>query len=248
MVIKIVVTKKSYICSHNPKGTMKNLQLTLLVAILLAFVTECFAQKGNYRITNGISITGAITKFDIATDNFATKQGNGFLGGFTATVDIPLKWYNVSFGMQLSESTLGVSARPLPVIANSEFIDYKVFAAQVAMLLHVKVIPDYFTIDFGPMLQYNGKMELKDKTKETYFVDNYVNLTAEDITNISQFNFNGAVGASVGFKFFKLKVQYIYGFTNILNKLEGESLDTTGGSARFKGNQNMLVLGGVVSF
>ncbi len=143
---------------------------------------------------------------------------------------------------------MGVSARPDAVIANSEFIDYKLFAAQVAILGHIKVIPDYFTIDLGPMLQYNSKLELKDKTKESYFVDNYSNLMTEDITDISQFNFNGAIGASVGLKFIKLKAQYIYGFTNILKKLENQNLDTTGGDARFKGNQNMLVLGVMVSF
>lgn len=233
---------------HNPKGTMKKLQHILLVVILLCFVTKSFAQRENYRITNGISITGAITKFDIVTDNFNTKQGDGFLGGLSATVDIPHRWYDVSFGMQLSESAIGISARPLTAVENSEFIDYKLFAAQVAFLMHIKVIPYYFTIDLGPMLQYNSKLELKDKDKENYFVDNYANLTAEDITDISQFNFNGTIGVSLGFKFFKLKAQYIYGFTNILNKLEKQNLDTTGGDARFKGNQNMLVLGATVSF
>ena len=71
---------------------------------------------------------------------------------------------------------------------------------------------------------------------------------AEDISNISQFNFNGVVGASVGIKNFKLKAQYIYGFTNILNKLNSENLDTSGGNTKFKGNQTMLVLGAVVMF
>ena len=98
------------------------------------------------------------------------------------------------------------------------------------------------------MLQYNGKLELKDRTQEGYYVNNYSNLTTQDITNISQFNLNGAVGASVGVRNFKLKAQYIYGFTNILKKLENQNLDTSGGDSRFKGNQNMLVLGAIVSF
>jgi hypothetical protein len=98
------------------------------------------------------------------------------------------------------------------------------------------------------MLQYNGKLELINKDQEGYYINNYTNLIAEDITNISQFNFNGVVGASLGIRNFKLKAQYIYGFTNILNKLENQNLDTTGGDARFKGNQNMLVLGATVSF
>src|SRR5690606_14185782 len=85
---------------------MKYKSLTLLVAVLLCFVTKSFSQRGNYRITNGIGIFGGITKFDIATDNFVTQQGNGFLGGFSATVDIPFKWYNISYDIQLSENTV----------------------------------------------------------------------------------------------------------------------------------------------
>ena len=227
---------------------MKYKSSTLLVAVLLCFVTKSFSQRGNYRITNGIGVFGGITKFDISTDNFVTKQGNGFLGGFSATVDIPFKWYNISYDIQLSENTVGISARPNMVSPENEFIDYKIFAAQVALLAHIKVIENYVTIDVGPMFQYNGKMELKDKSKEGYYINNYANLTAGAITNISQFNFDGAIGMSAGIKNFKLKAQYIYGFTNILNKLENQNLDATGGDSRFKGNQNMLVLGAMVLF
>tara|TARA_R110002072_G_scaffold165900_1_gene319149 strand:+ start:1059 stop:1745 length:687 start_codon:yes stop_codon:yes gene_type:complete len=228
---------------------MKYNQLLLLVALMLCFVTKSFSQKGNYRITNGIGITGGITQFDIVTNNFNTKSSNGFMGGLSATVDIPVRWYNISFGMQLSESSIEISGRRQALISSQEaFVEYKMFAAQVAMLLHVKVIPNYFTVDFGPMLQYNGKLEFKDRNQEGYYINNYTNLSAEDITNISQFNFNGAIGASFGIRNFKLKAQYIYGFTNILKKLEGQDSITIGGDARFKGNQTMLVLGATVSF
>ncbi|MFI1744732.1 hypothetical protein [Thalassobellus sediminis] len=223
-------------------------QSFLLVAICTCFVTKSFSQKGNYRISNGIGIFGGITKLDITTDNFTTKQGDGFMGGLLAIVDIPHRWYNISFGMQLSESTIGILGRPNISSTSNEFIDYKMFAAQVALLGHIKVIPKHFTIDVGPMLQYNSKLEFKEKGQEAYFVNNYNNLTAEDIANISQFNLNGAVGASVGIKNFKLKAQYIYGFTNILKKLENQELDTAGGGARFKGNQTLLVLGAMVLF
>ncbi len=227
---------------------MKKAQPCLLVAIMLCFVTNSFAQKGNYRIQNGFGIFGAVTKLNIVTDNFTTKKGDGFLGGLTATVDIPNRWYNISFGMQLSESTIGILGRPDLVSIADEFVDYKMFAAQVAMLAHIKVVPNHFIIDVGPMLQYNSKLEFKDKNQEGYYINNYTNLTAEAITNISQFHLNGAVGASIGFRNFKLKAQYIYGFTNILKKLETSDLDTLGGDARFKGNQTMLVLGALVSF
>lgn len=161
---------------------MKKIQHILLVAITIGFVTTSFAQKGNYPITNGISVFGGVTKFDISTDNFVTKQGDGFLGGLIATVDIPVRWYNVSFGMQLSESTIEVLGRPNLISTTEEFVAYKMFAAQVAMLLHLKVIPNHFTIDVGPMLQYNGKLEFKEKAQEDYYVNNYINLPAKDIT------------------------------------------------------------------
>lgn len=231
----------------NPKS-MKINKLILLVALTIGFVTSSNAQKGNYPITNGFSVFGGITKFDITTDNFVTSQGDGFLGGMSATVDIPLRWYNVSFGMQLSESNIDILGRPALVSTESEFVNYKMFAAQVAMLLNIKAIKNHFTIDVGPMLQYNGKLEFKNKDQEGYYINNYTNLAAEDITNISQFNLNGVVGASLGIRNFKLRAQYIYGFTNILNKLENENLDATGGDARFKGNQSMLVLGAMISF
>jgi hypothetical protein len=227
---------------------MKYNRFILLVAICMCFVTKSFSQKGNYRISNGFSIGGGVTNFNIITDNFITKEGNGFAGGFAATVDIPHRWYNVSFGMQLSESSISISGRPDNSITSEEFIDYKMFAAQVALMAHIKIIETYFTLDVGPMLQYNGKLELKDQTKEVYFINNYSNLSALDITNISQFNLNGAIGVTAGIKFLKLKAQYVYGFTNILKKLENENLDTTGGDSRFKGNQTMLVLGASITF
>ncbi|WP_303316618.1 hypothetical protein Q4Q34_07380 [Flavivirga abyssicola] len=223
-------------------------QLVLLVVIATCFVTTNFAQKGNYRISNGFGINGGITKFDITTNNFVTKQGDGFLGGLSAMVDIPHIWYNISYGMQLSESTIEILGRPDIASTEDSFIEYKMFAAQLVFLGHIKVIPKYFTIDLGPMLQYNSKLEFKNKDQKGYYINNYTNLSAEDITNISQFNLNGAIGASVGIKNVKLKAQYLYGFTNILNKLEDQELDATGGNARFKGNQTMLIFGAIVSF
>ena len=227
---------------------MKYNRLFLLVVIYTCFVTKSFSQKGNYRITNGFAISGGVVNFDVVTNNFITKEGNGFTGGFAAMVDIPNRWYNISFGMQLSESNIEISGRANNAISSDEFIDFKMFAAQVSLLAHIKAIKDHFTIDVGPMLQYNSKLELKDQNKEAYFINNYSNLTAADITNISQFNLNGTIGVSAGIKFVKLKAQYIYGFTNILKKLENQSLDTTGGDARFKGNQTMLVLGATIMF
>ncbi|TXE12962.1 hypothetical protein FUA26_03985 [Seonamhaeicola algicola] len=227
---------------------MKKIQRFLLVVILLTFVTKTFAQRGNYRITNGFSISGGYSQFDIVTNNFETKAGNGFAAGFLATVDIPNQWYNIGFGLQFAENTLGISGRQDLISANHTFIDYKLMKVQAVLLANIKVVENIFTIDVGPMIQYNSSLELKDDTEKNYYITNYNTLMADDITDISKFNFNGVVGASVGIKNIKLRGQYIYGFTNILKNLENKNLDTSGGNARFKGNQSMMVFGATISF
>lgn len=228
---------------------MKNRHLFLLVAFCIGFVTNINAQHRTYRIQNGIGITGALTQYDIVTDNFETKKGNGWLFGASATVDIPNKWYNVSYSIQLSENTLEIASRESNTNTTPIFTEYKIFAAQISLLGHIKIAKNYFTIDVGPMLQYNGKLELKDDSQELYFIQGYDNLQAKDLAEISNFNANGVAGVSLGFPNFKLKAHYIYGFTNILKKLDSQNLDTSGSTeTKFKGNQSMLVFGAMFSF
>ena len=227
---------------------MQNKHLILLVALCIGFVTNTYAQHKRYAIKNGIGIAGGLTQYDIITDNFETVKGDGWIGGLSATVDLPHKWYTVSYNIQLSENTLGIFARPNNIITTSETIDYKLFTAQVSFLFHAKVIQDYITIDLGPMIQYNSELELKDDSKENYFINNYQNLLAKDISKISQFNVNGAVGVTAGFPGFKLRAQYIYGFTNILNKLNDQNLDIGSNTEKFKGNQSMLAFTAMIVF
>ena len=100
---------------------------------------------------------GGITQFDISTDNFVTKKGNGFIGGMAATVDLPHKWYTVSYGMLLSENNIEISGRMIDDVAGNEMIAYKLMTVQVGFLFHAKILEDNLTIDPGPQLQYNAK-------------------------------------------------------------------------------------------
>ncbi len=217
-------------------------QPILLVVFFICFVTVINAQ---IRIYNQLGISGGISQFDIHTNNFITKKGHGFMGSLSTMADMPHKFYNVSFGMQLSENTLDISGRSSINSTEETFIAYKLLTVQLALLGHIKVIPNHVTIDLGPVLQYNSNLEFKNKDQEGYFINNYINLMAEQITKISRFNINGSIGASVGIKRLKLRAQYLYGVTNIFKTLEKENLDTTGGNSKFKGHQSMLVLGAI---
>ncbi|WP_179344609.1 porin family protein [Winogradskyella ursingii] len=218
----------------------------LLAFVAVAFVTIIFAQRGRYAITNSIGIQGGITQFDIITDNFETKSSSGYIGGLSAAVDLSPKWYNLSYNIQLSENNIDISASPIANGVN-EFVEYKMLTAQISFLLHAKLIGNYLTFDIGPMLQYNGELELNDQSKSEYIIANYNTLTAEDITDVSKFNVNGAVGLSAGFSRFLLRAQYQYGFTNILGKLNDQDLNLNN-SERFEGNQSLLAFMLIVSF
>lgn len=225
---------------------MKKLKYILLVAISLAFVTISQAQHKRYTIKNGFAIGGGLTQFDIITDNFETKPSNGWLIHASATADIPHKWFNISYGMQLSENNLEILGLQFDEdVFIAQQLEYKLLAAQLSMLLHAKAIKNLLTIDFGPMLQYNGKLELQNTNTDNLFlrVDD-ATFEAKEIEDISQFNVNGAVGATLGFRFIKLRAQYIYGFTNMLNKLNDKDLT----SETFKGNQSMFTFSALITF
>lgn len=214
----------------------------VLVALCLCFVTVSYAQKGSYKIRNGIALQGGITQFDIQTDNFVTKKGTGFIGGMLATVDLPHRWYTVSYGMSLSESNLEISGRLTDDVVGNEMLEYKLMMVQLTFLWHVKIVDENVTLDLGPQLQYNGKLELKDSKHEDYFINGYDMLQAKDITEISQFNANGIVGISAGLGAFRIRAQYNYGFTNILNKLNNNDLNVGDNNSKFKGNQHLMTL------
>jgi hypothetical protein len=227
---------------------MANIFRFILVASCLLFVTQANAQHKRYAIQNGIGIFGGLTQLDIITDNFETKSSSGWIGGLSANVDIPHKWYNVSYVIQLSENNVNIIGSPQGS-STTEEIEYKMTAAQIGLLMHIKLANRYLSIDVGPMLQYSGELELKDDSQENYVLAGYTNLTANDISNINKFNANGVVGLTAGFDNFRLRAHYIYGFTNMLNNLNKDGLDVTGNSSgKFKGNQSMLVFGAFFLF
>ena len=225
---------------------MKNTQSFLLVAICFAFVTIGHAQRKNYKIKNGIGLQGGITQFDILTDNFETKVNSGYIGGMSASVDIPHRWYNVSYNIQLSENYIDINASELGSLTE-QFVEYKMFAADISFLFHIKLISNNLTLDVGPMLQYNSELELKDEVNEGYIIKGYNNLLTEDIRDISNFNVNGAVGLSLGVRRLLIRAQYKYGFTNILGSLNKQDLDI-GTNDKFKGNQSLLALTVMITF
>lgn len=228
----------------NDTNLMKNKPPILLVVLIVLFVTDSQAQHRRYQIKNGFSLGGGISLFNLRTDNFTTTQGNGFIATMYTTVELPHKWYNASFGMQIAENKFEISGRISDDVTGFEAIEYKLMTAQLGFLMHAKVIDDNLTLDFGPQLQYNSDLSFSNAQQESYFINGYDNLRAEDITELSKFNFNGTIGITTGIGPVKLKAQYIYGFLNTLEKLN-KNLDE---STTFKGHPEMIAFSAMFTF
>lgn len=227
---------------------MKKHQFTLVIAFTIGFLANCYAQHGHYNIKNGFAIGGGITQFNIITDNFEIEQGRGWLVHATATVDLTPKSFNVSYGMQLSENSIVLNGLESTTGTNFKPIEYKIFTAQLAYLWHFKFNKNpHFTLDIGPMLQYNSDLELSDKEQEDYIISAFGTASAKEVKDINNVNFNGAVGVTAGYSFFKIRLQYMYGFTNILGRLNDAEFNKTL-KKQFKGNQSMLALTGMITF
>lgn len=226
-------------------------QLLLLVAFSVLFVTNAFSQHKRVKIKNGIAINGGITQYDISTDNFEIKKGEGFTGGLTATVDLPHKWYTVSYGMQFSDNNFSIKGSPTAgttVNFQDEDLEYNLKVVQVAFLFHAKLFTPALSIDVGPQLQYNSQLELKDSRKEGYFLTGFDNLLADDVTGVNQFNVNALAGASAGIGAFRLRAQYSYGLTNMFGKFNKDNLDAAPSDDKFEGHQQMLSFTLMITF
>jgi len=226
---------------------MKNKCLLLLVALTVCFVTKIYAQR-NVVIKNGIGIHAGVTQFDILTDNFETSASTGFVGGFSATGGLPHKFYNVSFGLQFFQNNVDISGRTMVDIVENQDIEYNLKGVQATFMFHIKLGTEHLTFDIGPQIQFNSELELNDDNQEDLFVNGYDALRAADITNVSMFNANAITGITGGFAAFKLRAHYTYGFTNLLNNLNDENLNTAGGDSGFTENQSIITVSLLFTF
>lgn len=195
-----------------------------------------------------IGIHGGYTLFNINTDQFNTEQGSGFTAGFLARGD----WYNrfyAEYGVNFSQNQVGILGRN-PEESNSEqFIDYSLSNVQLRFQMGYHIIRHHLGVEFAPILNVNGKLKPKSESYNSFILDGYDNVRAEDISNVSRVNFHLAAGLTAGAKHFRAHFQYQYGVTNMLNRLNDEEvLANEKPSGGFKGNSSLIILGLYIFF
>lgn len=219
-----------------------SLKILLFVTFSLFLLHHSVAQR-NYQYYNRLGFQGGFTLFDISTSDLNTKQGTGFIFGFTTRGSFYNK-FDLIYGMNFLNNKIEILGRNAENSLETQNIDYTIQGVQVTFLGSYNIVRHHLSLEAGPILNINGKMKLDSNKFEEYILDGYNELKAEEIQDISKINFHLAGGLTAGLENFRISAQYQYGVTNMLNKLNDKNLEST----NFKGNSTTIVLLAVMYF
>lgn len=206
-----------------------------LVIVSLVVSYTSFGQYA-HKDGNRIGLSGGITQTSLFTSNFGTGQASGWIGGLSVRGNYYNDW-SMIFGMQFTESNFTVATTNS--LLQSEDVKYTLSGAQIRLLLSANLIKNHFSIDFGPVLQVNGKLKINDNDKSN--IINGTLLQANDIIDINKINGNAYIGVSAGGKRIRAIIFYQYGLNNILNNLNSDDLlKLKNNNNTFKGNLGIL--------
>ncbi|MBG6063107.1 hypothetical protein IWX83_002916 [Flavobacterium sp. CG_9.1] len=203
-------------------------KLTLVLFLILVSVSA-FSQY-TYRDSNRIGISFGGNQFSLNTNNFEAKPDLGWNAGLSMRGN----FYNnleMVYSMQFSENNFSVAT--INSSSGREDVAYKLASGQVALLVSYVIIQSHLSIEFGPIVQVNGKLNL-DSSKENNVIAG-TTLLAKDIKAISNFNFYPTIGITFGVRHFRANVSYQYGVNNMLENLNKKNL-----GVNFKGNPGIL--------
>jgi hypothetical protein len=216
-----------------------SLKTLLIVTVLVLFFQQTFSQR-NYEEYNRIGLTGGLTIFDINTSNLVTEPGYGFAGGFTTRGSFRND-FDLIYGISFTNNTIGIKGSSL---TDTQFINYQIQAAQITFLGSYNIVKHHLTLEFGPILNVNGKMKLDSDRYNNYILEGYELLRAQDIQDINRINFHVTGGLTAGLKNFRISGMYQYGVTNMLGRLNDKNLENND----FVGHSSTILVSAVLYF
>ena len=213
---------------------MKNL---FFVALLVLFSFNAYSQYEE-RDGNRIGITVGVSQATLSTSNFKTNPGIGWNCGLSVRGNYYNNW-SMIYGMQFFQNNIEVET--LTTASQKANTKYSLSGAQIRLLLSYNVVKNHVSLDFGPVLQINGKLKV-DSKDENNIISGTV-LKANQILDVNTINGNAYVGISAGNRRIRAIVFYQYGFTNILNKLNSQE-----GLAKYNFKGNLSSISGQILF
>lgn len=215
---------------------MKNIALLSIVFTFFYYSTSC--TQRNFNEFNLIGLSGGLNWYSITTDNLIVKTGTSFTGGFQVRGNVYNNW-DMLYGISFHNHSMGISLKENAQSTNHLFVNHDQKAVQLSVLLGYKIIREHLSLEAGPVLSVNGKLQHNNDQYENYIVDGYTALTSKQLEDISPVNFHLAAGITAGLRNFRVFAQYQYGVTNMLGKLNGKAPELTD----FKGHSKVFSVG-----
>ena len=200
------------------------------LSLVFVFCTLSVFSQYKYRDSNRIGIIFGVNQFSLNTNNFQTKLELGWNAGLSMRGNFYNNW-DMVYAIQFSENNFSVATNSLTLA--KEDVNYKLASAQISLQASLKIIESHLSIEFGPIVQVNGKLNLDNKEENN--VISGTTLLAKDIREISNFNFYPTVGITFGVRHFRANVSYQYGVNNMLENLNNKNL-----GVNFKGNPGII--------
>lgn len=210
----------------------------IICLLTLLFCLTINAQYGR-RDANRIGISGGLTYMGLFSSQFNAKPELGWTGGFSLRGNYYNDW-QMTYGMHFTESNFSLQ----PLIGNQD-INYKMQAVQVFLTGSYMIIEDHLTLEIGPVLQVNGKLQI-NKEDEIKLLKDSEFLTAKDLTDVTKISGNLYAGMTAGIKNVRLHVAYQYGVNNFMNNLNKNKEIQILNGENFKANYG--ILSGMITF
>lgn len=172
------------------------------------------AQRG-HKDSNRIGIGAGLTQLNIYTDNFTVTPESGWIGGLSVRGNYYNNW-QMSFGMFFTDSNFSIPT--LKGLQQTQ-TNFKMSAVQIYFVPSYVAVKDHLNLEFGPVLQINGKLGI-DKDDENNLLLDQPGLIAKDIVDVSKINANFYVGINGGIKNARARIGYQYGLTNFFGNLK----------------------------
>lgn len=216
---------------------------TSLFVTLLCFSTSLTFAQRNYDQYNHLGVLGGINFSSLNSDQLISEDGTGFFAGFTTRGSV-YNNFDLIYGINFVRSEYGIMGRDVSGNANNglaQRIDYALSSVQINFLGSYNLIRNHLSIEAGPVLNVNGNLKLQRDGFEDYILDGFETLKAADIVDINPVNFFVMAGLTAGIRNFRAGLQYQYGVTNLLSKVnDTQGIDQSQG--KIKANPTNLAL------
>ncbi|MGK4566526.1 outer membrane beta-barrel protein [Flavobacterium sp. 3HN19-14] len=173
-----------------------------------------FAQY-NYRDSNRIGIIAGVNQIGLYTSDFDVKSGMGWNAGLSVRGNYYDNW-DMVYAVQFSEVNFDVPT--YNSLSQPKNVNYKFGTVQISLQLSKKIFGENLTLEFGPIIQLNGKMEIDREDKQNTIKG--TTLKADDITEITNYNIYPTAGITFGVTHFRANISYQYGLINMFSRVD----------------------------